>query len=150
MWPHLYLAFARNSLRQKIAMVKSEDKKVRSKKSDKEVRKLVLELRVNEAEVAKIKSLQQSTTERSLNNYVRKVILQKPVVFTYRNLSTDDFLKEMLELKKQLNAVGKKISTKRCTSCTSWTGYRNSGRGCNKTRRCKRRWSARWSKSSDG
>lgn len=76
------------------------------KKCEKDVRNLTLKIRVNGDEVKRIKSLQKSTTERSLSNYVRKVVLQKPVAFTHRNLSADDFLKEMVELKKELNAVG--------------------------------------------
>ena len=31
---------------------------------------------------------------------------KKPVIVKYRNQSADDFLKQMLELKKELNAIG--------------------------------------------
>jgi len=41
-----------------------------------------------------------------MSNYLRKVSLQKPVTIKYRNQTADDFLKQMLELKKELNAVG--------------------------------------------
>ena len=37
---------------------------------------------------------------------MRKVSMQKPVTIKYRNQSADDFLKEMLGLKKELNAIG--------------------------------------------
>ena len=32
--------------------------------------------------------------------------MQKPVTVKYRNQSADDFLKQMLELKKELNGIG--------------------------------------------
>ena len=32
--------------------------------------------------------------------------MQKPVTIKYRNQSADDFLKQMLELKKELNSIG--------------------------------------------
>jgi len=37
---------------------------------------------------------------------MRKVSMQKPVTIKYRNQSADDFLKDMLGLKKELNAIG--------------------------------------------
>ena len=46
------------------------------------------------------------TTCRKLSEYARKVLLQKPVVVKFRNQSADEFLTEMIELKKQLNAIG--------------------------------------------
>jgi hypothetical protein len=36
---------------------------------------------------------------------VRKVVLQNPVTVKYRNASADDFLRDMVELKKQLSAL---------------------------------------------
>ncbi len=61
---------------------------------------------MNESELTQVKKNQQQTTERNLSNYIRKVSLQKPVIVKYRNQSADDFLRDMLELKKELNAVG--------------------------------------------
>ncbi len=37
---------------------------------------------------------------------MREVVLQKPVLINFRNQSADDFLKDMLGLKKELNAIG--------------------------------------------
>ena len=76
------------------------------KKPETEVRKKLLKVRVSEGEKNQIKTLQKQTTERSLSNYVRKVVLQKPVIVLYRNKSADDFLKEMLTLKKELAGIG--------------------------------------------
>lgn len=71
-----------------------------------EPRRLILKVRMNAAEKHQLKKLQQSSTERTISNYVRKVALQKPVIVSYRNQSADDFLKDMLDLTKQLNGVG--------------------------------------------
>ncbi len=76
------------------------------KKQEEEVRNKVLKVRMNESEKRQLKKLQGLSTERNVSNYVRKVSLQKPVIIKYRNQSADDFLRMMLELKKELNGVG--------------------------------------------
>lgn len=76
------------------------------KDQEKEPRLLILKVRMNSAEKNQLRKLQQLTTEKTVSNYVRKVALQKPVIVNYRNQSADDFLKDMLELTKQLNGVG--------------------------------------------
>lgn len=76
------------------------------KEKEKEPRNLILKVRMNSTEKNQLKKLQQSSTEKTISNYVRKVALQKPVILTYRNQSADDFLKDMLDLRKQLNGVG--------------------------------------------
>ncbi len=63
-------------------------------------------VRMNDAEFEKVETLRKKSTERNLSSYVREVVLQKPVLINYRNQSADDFLKDMLELKKELNAIG--------------------------------------------
>jgi hypothetical protein len=65
---------------------------------------------MNDAEVKMVKKYKEQTTERSLSAYMRKVSMQKPVTIKYRNQSADDFLKEMLELKQELNAIGNKFN----------------------------------------
>ena len=76
------------------------------KKQENEVRKIIIKIRMNDAELKQVKKKQQQTTERSLSEYIRNVSMQKPVTVKYRNQSADDFLKQMLELKKELNAIG--------------------------------------------
>lgn len=76
------------------------------KEKETEPRNLILKVRMNGSEKKQLKKLQQSSTEKTVSNYVRKVVLQKPVIVTYRNQSADDFLKDMLDLRKQLNGVG--------------------------------------------
>ncbi len=76
------------------------------KKEESEVRKIFVKIRMNDQELKIVKKNQLKTTERSLSNYMRKVSMQKPVIVKYRNQSADDFLKDMLLLKKELSAVG--------------------------------------------
>lgn len=76
------------------------------KKQENEVRKIFVKIRMNESEVQQLKKFQQQSTEKTVSNYVRKVALQKPVIIKYRNQTADEFLKEMISLKKELNAIG--------------------------------------------
>ncbi len=76
------------------------------KKQENEVRKIFIKIRMNDEELKEVKKKQQQTTERSLSEYIRNVSMQKPVTVKYRNQSADDFLKQMLELKKELNGIG--------------------------------------------
>ena len=76
------------------------------KKQEREVRKHFVKARMNEAELTALTSLQKKTTEKDVSSYLRKVALQKPITVKYRNQSADDFLREMLGLKKELNSIG--------------------------------------------
>lgn len=75
-------------------------------KENKKVRRHFVKTRMNDQELESLTTLFKTTTERALSNYLRKVALQKPVTVKYRNESADEFLKEMLQLKKELNAIG--------------------------------------------
>lgn len=76
------------------------------KKLESEVRKKMVVVRMNGTEFNQLEKLQQKTTEKDTSSYLRKVALQKPVTVKYRNESADDFLLDMLNLKKELNAIG--------------------------------------------
>lgn len=76
------------------------------KKCEKEVRRKMVVVRMNETEFTQLEKLQQKTTTKDVSSYLRKVALQKPIVVKYRNESADDFLLDMLNLKKELNAIG--------------------------------------------
>ena len=80
------------------------------KKQESDLRKTLIQIYMNDAEVKMVKKYKEQTTERSLSAYMRKVSMQKPVTIKYRNQSADDFLKEMLELKQELNAIGNKFN----------------------------------------
>ena len=76
------------------------------KKQKNEVRNKMVVVRMNNTEFEEVENLRKKTTERYLSSYVRKLSLEKPVTVKYRNQSADDFLKEMLGLKKELNGIG--------------------------------------------
>ncbi len=76
------------------------------KKQEIEVRKKMIVVRMNNKEFDQVDKLRKQSIERNLSSYLRKVSLQKPVTVKYRNQSADDFLKQMLELKKELNGIG--------------------------------------------
>ena len=76
------------------------------KKLENEVRNKMVVVRMNNTEFEKVENLRKKTTERYLSSYVRKLSLEKPVTVKYRNQSADEFLKEMLGLKKELNGIG--------------------------------------------
>jgi MobC-like protein len=76
------------------------------RKLESEVRNKMVVVRMNETEINQLTKLQGKTTEKDTSSYLRKVALQKPVTVKYRNESADDFLLDMLNLKKELNAIG--------------------------------------------
>jgi hypothetical protein len=76
------------------------------KKLETEVRKKMVVVRMNNTEFELAEKFRKKTTERYSSTYMRKLSLQKPVTVKYRNESADDFLMDMLNLKKELNAIG--------------------------------------------
>jgi len=78
-------------------IVMKETKKIRSK---------WLNIRLDEDEEKKINRLYSRTTSSSLSEYARDVLLKEPVTILYRSQTEDDFLAEMILLKKELNAIG--------------------------------------------
>lgn len=76
------------------------------KKEEKEVRRKMVVVRFNAREYEQLQALRKRTTERTLSAYLRKVALAKPLVVTYRNTTGDDFLRDMVALKKELQFIG--------------------------------------------
>ena len=75
-------------------------------KESKQTRKGWLTVRLNEDEEKKLNKFFSRTTSGSLSEYARDVLLREPVNVIYRNKSADEFLAEMIQLKKELNAIG--------------------------------------------
>jgi len=75
-------------------------------KETKKIRSGWLTIRLNEDEENKLNKLYSRTTSNSLSEYARDVLLKEPVNILYRNQSADEFLSEMIQLKKELNAIG--------------------------------------------
>jgi hypothetical protein len=76
------------------------------KKDEKDVRRHFVKARMNATELNELTRLQQKSTEKDVSSYLRKIALQQPITIRYRNQSADDFLKDMLLLKKDLNGIG--------------------------------------------
>ncbi len=75
------------------------------KKLDNEVRSKMIKIRVNDDEKKQLKKMKSKSSEKNLSDYMRKVSMQEPVNIIYRNQSADEFLREMIELKKQLSGI---------------------------------------------
>ena len=65
-----------------------------------------LTVRFTEAEYKKIETSFQSTTKRKLSEYVRYVLLDKPVTVYTRDRSLDEMIVQLSLLKTELSAIG--------------------------------------------
>lgn len=65
-----------------------------------------LHVRLNDDEYYTIHKSFEATTHRKLSDYIRKVLLQKPVVTASRNVSLDAFVSELIAIRKELSYIG--------------------------------------------
>jgi predicted metalloprotease with PDZ domain len=65
-----------------------------------------LTVRMSEEEYQAVEALSRQTTCGSLSEYARKTLMDKAVILRYRNQSLDDFMAAMLQLQKELRAIG--------------------------------------------
>lgn len=63
-------------------------------------------IRLNEDEYNSLKNKLSTTYCRKVSDYVRNVLFEKPVMVRQRNQSMDDFMKELIHLRTDLNALG--------------------------------------------
>ncbi len=75
-------------------------------KETKKIRSKWLTIRLNEEEEKKLNQFYSRTTSNALSEYARAILLREPVIVLYRNQTADEFLEEMILLKKELNAIG--------------------------------------------
>ena len=75
-------------------------------KEVKQIRTKSCRVRLNDDEQKKLDSFYRRSTCNSLTEYARMVLLREPVIVRFRNGSADDFLIEMIQLKKELTAIG--------------------------------------------
>ena len=80
------------------------------KKEAKKVRSKWLTIRLSEEEEKRLNHFFEKTTSGSLSEYARDALLHEPVIILYRNQSADEFLAEMIQLKNELNAIGKNFN----------------------------------------
>lgn len=76
------------------------------KKANSEVRKKWVTIRMNEAEYESLNTLFSKSTCRQLSEYIRDVVLQKPITIKYRNKSLDEILSAFITMIKELNPIG--------------------------------------------
>jgi predicted GNAT family acetyltransferase len=69
-------------------------------------RSKLLQVRLTAKELEKIHTKFSGSTSRKLSDYVRKVLLDKPITMNQRNQSLDDFMAEMIILRNELSAIG--------------------------------------------
>jgi glutaminase len=65
----------------------------------------LLHVRFTEQEFEKINAQFTRSTCRKISEYVRKILLDKPVKIYHRNQSLDDLMTELVALKNELNAI---------------------------------------------
>ena len=75
-------------------------------KEQKNNRTRLVGVRFSVAEYELLQSKFQSTTSRQLSDYIRRILLNKKVTVFTRNKSLDEFMSEMILLRKEMNAVG--------------------------------------------
>jgi MobC-like protein len=84
-------------------------------------------IRFSKEEYIKLYTSFNETSKRKLSEYVRFVLLQKPVTVYTKNISQDKILTELIHLKRELNAIGNNLNqaVKKLHSLeTSAQGYR--------------------------
>jgi len=63
-------------------------------------------VRFTAAEFALLQQRCKATTCRQMSEYIRKCLLDKPLTTRCRNVSLDDFMLELIALRRELSAVG--------------------------------------------
>ncbi len=62
--------------------------------------------RLTQEEHAKIERGWKASACRKLSDYMRRCLLGKPIIVTYRNSSQDDLMTELARLRNELNNIG--------------------------------------------
>lgn len=75
-------------------------------KEEKINRSELLQVRLTPQEFEKINNKFSVSISRNRSDFIRKILLDKPVTVKLRNQSLDDFMKEVIVLRNELNAIG--------------------------------------------
>jgi MobC-like protein len=94
----------------------------------------VLQVRFSPDEFDTIHKRFSKTTCRKISEYSRKILLGKPITVYNRNQSLDEFMAEMIQLRKELNYIGhnfnqavRKLHTlEACAQYRSWIIFQES------------------------
>lgn len=73
-------------------------------------RTLWMHIRLTPAEAKKINEKFRKTTSKDLSSYIRKILLEKPIIVITRNQSFDQFIQEMILLKNEISAIGSNLN----------------------------------------
>src|SRR2546428_2648091 len=73
---------------------------------DDEKRTRQLRIQLKPKEYNQINEQFKKTTCQHLSDYTRKILLNKKITIYHRNQSLDEFMEEMILLRKELNAIG--------------------------------------------
>jgi len=76
------------------------------KQKEKAVYTKRITIRLKENEFIQLDAQFKKTTCRKFSDYLRRLMLDKPITVLYRNASADAFLTEMVGLKNELSALG--------------------------------------------
>jgi|SRR5579875_3533189 len=71
-----------------------------------ENRTRIIGVRLTLKEYQKIEKKWKQSTCHKLSDYVRYILFNKPITVYQRNQSLDDFMKEMMQLRSELNSIG--------------------------------------------
>jgi len=80
--------------------------KINVMKEEKVNRSKLLQVRLTPKEMQTINNKYSKSTCRKLSDWVRKIILDKPITVYSRSQSLDEFMAEMIALRNELNAIG--------------------------------------------
>lgn len=69
-------------------------------------RTVILQARVTAEESKKIRAKMANSTCRKMSDFIRYALLDKTLTVKQRNQSLDDFMTEMIALRKELSAIG--------------------------------------------
>jgi hypothetical protein len=70
----------------------------------------VLLTRFKQTEYDQLNNRFKTSRFRKLSEYVRSILLDKPVTVYYRDIAMDDILEEMILLRQELNAIGNNLN----------------------------------------
>lgn len=79
-------------------------------KKERKTRNHWVNVRMNEEEFTMLENNRKKTTERNNSDYIRKLAFNDPVKILTRNASQDAFTEEIIQLRKELNAIGQNFN----------------------------------------
>ncbi|OOG76436.1 hypothetical protein [Algoriphagus sp. A40] len=74
-------------------------------KMDENKRNKWLHIRLTDRELVKIRAYSEETIQQSLSDFARRILLKKPVIGRYRDTGTEDLLRELFALRRDLHGL---------------------------------------------